>query len=602
LIRFGSRVLIGCLAAVFILTVSAAPERPDAPAKPAAVGSKPGQKAPNFTLEDIDDNKWTLYDLKRVSAVVLYFCGTECPLANRYIGRLNELNLTFLRKNVLVLAVNPNGVEPVAAIRKHAKDFGLTVNVLLDRDQRVADSLGVELTPTAIVLDSAFRVRYRGMFDDNPTEAHVKKRYVRAAVQAILNGEEVDVKETEPWGCMVQRAEEPKSSDVTYRGQIAALLQRHCVVCHRAGESGPFSLVGYDAARRWAKTAALFARSRRMPPWRGETHGLFRDERTMSDPEIALLSRWAAAGAPRGEGPVPPEACAAPTEWALGKPDLLIDAPEYTMPAAGDDVYRCFVLSTGLEADAWVRGVEVRPGNKQTVRHVTVFTDSSGTATKRDAAGPGPGYATPGTYIGFEPEARVDGWAPGRTPTLLPDGVAWRLRRSARIVLQVHYHPTGRKETDRTRVALYFAKKPARQPLRWLELANKTFQLAAGRADQRVTAELTVPEDIHALAVAPHMHYMGRQMRIDATYPDGKRQTLLHIKDWDFHWQETYHFKAPHSLPKGTRLHLEVVFDTSLNNPNTPPDLPKTISWGARATDEMCVATIAYYRDAEDKN
>ena len=583
--------LILFLVALSAPAVAAAPKL----AKPVEVGGKPGQKAPNFTLDDLDDNKWTLYDLKAVPVTVLYFMGTECPFANRYIGRLNDLNLTYLRKNVLVLAINPNSAESVAAIRKHAKDYGLTVNVLLDRDQRLADRLGVEVTPTAIVLDSSFRVRYRGLFDDNPTAAHVKKPYVRNAVEAILFGGKINEKETEPWGCMVQRADQKtKPSDVTYTGQVARLLDRQCVTCHRPGESGPFSLAGYEAARRWAKTAKVFTQSRRMPPWRAAPHGLFSNEMGMTAAEIAALGRWADAGAPRGEGKEPqvPKA----KDSALGKPDLVLETPSYRTQTSGDDEYRCFVLRTGLTADTWVRALEVLPGNKQVVRNVTVYADSSGAADKLAAAGPGPGYPSAGTGPGFAPAMQVASWSPGQGPLVLPDGTGWLLRSSARLVVQVQYHPTGRRETARTRLDLSFAKKPIRRPLRWLEVANTKFQLAAGRAGQRVIAQLKVAEDIQALAITPRMHYMGREMKVEAKLPDGRPKVLLlHVRNWDFHWRETYHFKSPMPLPKGTRLLLEAVYDTSLDNPNTPPDLPKTIVSGQRTSDEACAVWIGYY-------
>lgn len=567
----------------------------------AADAPKPAlpEKAENFTLADLDGRRWTLHNLKDVKAVVLYFTGTECPLANRYIGRVNQLHGTFVRKGVIVLAVNPNGLESVEHIRKHQKETGLAVNVLLDREQKVADQLKVEVTPTVVVLDASWRVRYRGQFDDSHIEGHVKKRYVRDAIAAILDGYDVPLTQTEPWGCTIQRDVKETASDVTYAEHVAPILRTHCVGCHRPGGDAPFALTTYEEARRWAGTMQAFTRSKRMPPWKPVNPGAFHGERFMPDADVETLRRWLAGGTPRGDdkklAPLPKFA----DGWSLGTPDLVLTTPEYEVPGQGDDQFRCFVLPTALPADIWVRGVEVRPGNRRVAHHAIVYLDTSRAAEKLDEAAPGPGYPSSGASPGFAAAAELGGWAPGTVVRPLPDKVGTLLPKGARVVVMIHYHPTGRLEKDRTQVGLYFAPKPVEKPLRRLEVANRSFEIPAGAKRHRLTAEQVLAEDVHALAIRPLLNYLGREVKVRAELPDRTTRLLLHITDWDFHWQETYHFKEPVALPRGTRLIVEAWYDNSADNPYNPNILPRAVVWGEKMTDEQCAALLLSTRDGE---
>ena len=105
--------------------------------------------------------------------------------------------------------------------------------------------------------------------------------------------------------------------------------------------------------------------------------------------------------------------------------------------------------------------------------------------------------------------------------------------------------------------------------------------------------------DWHALAIIPHMHLIGREIKVTATYPDKTKKTLVHITDWDFNWQEAYRFKEPVALPKGTKITVHGWFDNSAGNANNPNHPPRQVGFGENTTDEMCVAYLAYTRDAE---
>src|SRR5262249_6965392 len=160
--------------------------------------------------------------------------------------------------------------------------------------------------------------------------------------------------------------------------------------------------------------------------------------------EIATITAWSEAGAPEGDPrdlPPPPKFA---DDWQIGTPDLIVDVgADFTVPASGDDIYRCFVIPTKLESDQYVTAIEYRPGNRRVVHHLLAYVDTAGKARERDAADPGPGYSCfsgPGEPI----HGDLGGWAPGIQPSPLPDGVGRSLPRGADIIVQVHYHPSGK--------------------------------------------------------------------------------------------------------------------------------------------------------------
>jgi mono/diheme cytochrome c family protein len=396
---------------------------------------------------------------------------------------------------------------------------------------------------------------------------------------------------------------------VTYTKDIAPILWKHCAECHRPGQVAPFALLTYHEAAKRARHIKQITASRRMPPWKPEPGcGEFIGARRLSDHDIRLLARWADSGAKEGD---PKDLPAAPTfshGWPLGPPDLVLKMSEpFTVPAGGGDVYRCFVLPTNLTEDKSVAAVDIKPGNRKVVHHVNVYVDTKGKARKLDSADPGPGYASFGSP-GFPVAGRLGGWAPGAVLTPFPPGTGKPLPKGSDIVLQIHYHQTGKAETDQSTVGVYFTKGPAPKLVRGIMLAATTnaprginpIRIPPGEKHHRIYAWLTVPVDVHALGVAPHMHYLGREMKVTATFPDGHLTTLIWIKDWDFNWQGLYRYKQPIALPKGTKIEMEAFFDNSADNPMNPNNPPKLVHGGNRTTDEMCQCAIQVLLDRDE--
>ncbi len=184
-------------------------------------------------------------------------------------------------------------------------------------------------------------------------------------------------------------------------------------------------------------------------------------------------------------------------------------------------------------------------------------------------------------------------------PRRLPEGVGRLVPRGADLIVQVHYHPNGRPEVDRTSVGIYLAKGPIRQTIHWANATNYDFKLPAGKKDIEVKATWFVPVDVDALAVTPHMHALGRDARISVTFPDGRSRDLLHIDDWDPAWQNTYYFESPVTLPKGSTVKMVAHFDNT-NHPRNPSRPPVVVKCGQEASDEMCVAYIGVIKRGQD--
>ncbi len=321
----------------------------------------------------------------------------------------------------------------------------------------------------------------------------------------------------------------------TFTRDVAPILRAKCQECHRLGQVGPFPLATFEQARKRASDLVSAVEDRRMPPWK-PAPGFgprLRHDPSLTPAEVATLARWAEAGGPPGDdrdlAPARPFA----DGWTLGTPDLVLEpAEDFHLPASGPDLYRCFVIPTDLPADAYVSAVEYRPGNRRVVHHLMAFVEVAGAGRARDSAEPGPGYSSY-SGAGVEIVGDLGGWAPGNEATRLPEGVGRSLPKRADVILQVHYHPDGKPEVDRTRIGLRFARQPVRQTLQWKGVMSRNIRLEAGEADVRVKASWFVPVAVDLLAVAPHMHRLGRDMKVTASYPDGRPVDLIHVPDWD---------------------------------------------------------------------
>lgn len=381
-----------------------------------------------------------------------------------------------------------------------------------------------------------------------------------------------------------------QSAPVTFNRDIAPIVYRNCSACHRPGEAAPFSLLSYGDAAKKGKTIAKVTASRVMPPWKAEPASYsYRDERRLTGDEIALLQEWVNQGMPEGAGkkPEPPQFASG---WRLGEPDLVVEMPAaYHISADGPDIYRNIAVPLGLKEDRWLAAIDMRPSARAVVHHVLYFADPTGRAHQKPQQGTEPGFT--GMRAGGA-TVPLGGWAVGAQPKFFPDGLALKVPKGSDLVVQYHFHPTGKPEAEKSLIGLYFAKKSPERSLTRIQMppAYSLFsglEIPAGEKDFVIRDSYTLPVAIDAVGVGAHAHYLGKQLKMTATLPEGDVKTLLSIKDWDFAWQDRYFFQQLVPLPKGTRLDVEIHWDNSADNPRNPSSPPVRVTWGEESRDEM---------------
>ncbi len=255
--------------------------------------------------------------------------------------------------------------------------------------------------------------------------------------------------------------------------------------------------------------------------------------------------------------------------------------------------FRCFVLPMNLSEDKYVTAVDYRPGNRKIVHHALFFLDSLGNARKKDAEDPGPGFASFGGP-GFVPTGGLGGWAPGYSPRPLPDGMGKIVKKGSDLVIQIHFHPSGKEELEQSTIGLYFTKKKPEKVVSSISISSRKIDIAPGEKNYNVTKEFTSPVDAEIVGITPHAHYLCKDMKVTATLPDGTKKPLIWIKDWDFSWQDQYLYKKAFTLPKGTKVVLNYSYDNSSENSRNPSNPPKRVLFGQQTQDEMALVFISY--------
>ena len=382
--------------------------------------------------------------------------------------------------------------------------------------------------------------------------------------------------------------------EYTWSRDVAKIVYAKCTPCHREGEIAPMPLTTYQEVRDVALSIKHEVEDRHMPPWPPE-HGFgsFLGVRSLTENEYTTLIDWIDQGAPPGDlsqAPAPPTF---PTGSQLGTPDLVLRMDtKWRVEGNSKDVYRYFVLPTGLAQDRDIAAIEFRPDNASVVHHVLYFVDTTGTARQRDAEDPLPGYSGFGDP-GFTSVTSLLGWVPGAQQRFYPPMMGARLYKGSDLVIQVHYAPSPFEQFDQSSVNIFFQRSSDVRLInqttispRQLESGAASFVLPAD-AIREFTGTIRVPADISLIGIAPHMHLLGKSARAYAVTPGKDTIQLIRIRSWDFHWQGGYAYTNPVKIPRGSTLYYSASYDNTANNPENPNSPPKIVRWGEATTDEM---------------
>jgi len=379
----------------------------------------------------------------------------------------------------------------------------------------------------------------------------------------------------------------------TWSANVASIIYTNCTPCHRPGEIAPFPLITYEQVSDFGFSVKRAVEKREMPPWPpAKGHGTFVGNRSLSDSDIETIAKWVDGGMPVGDLASAPKPPTFPEGSQLGTPDMVLTMSEtWTVQDNNKDVYRYFVLPTKLLQDRNVKAIEFRPGNAAVVHHVLYFLDTSGTARKKDAEDPLPGYSGFGDP-GFESAASFLGWVPGAQTRFYPPTIGAKMYANSDFVIQVHYAPSTTVQTDRSHLNVFF--HPSDEVRQVQQFAMNIRNLPQGQKFeippnkiQPFTTSFTVPYEISVIGIAPHMHLLGRDCRAYATTPKGDTIRLISVPQWDFHWQGGYTYKNPVRIPRGSKLFYQATYDNTINNLENPNSPPKSVRWGESTTDEM---------------
>jgi hypothetical protein len=428
----------------------------------------------------------------------------------------------------------------------------------------------------------------------------------------------------------------------TFHKDIAPLFDKHCNDCHRAGGIAPFSLTTYGEASANADVSVYYTESGLMPPWHAveteackPTHA-WKDDMRLTAAEKALIKAWADAGAPEGDpADAPPPFV--PRKPGLTAPTGTLSPKAPWVTSGNSDQFRCFVLDPALDKDAYLKGIAVLPGDPKVVHHALIFADEQRESLAlADADG---GYTCFGDSRTSEPKL-VGAWAPGGVPEEFPSNAGIPLKAGSLLVMQVHYHPGGSAGSpDSTKLEVAFTEEKPAYTVFPLLLGNASSEKAGlllgpddrdGKAEFRIPANVAghteimeykiskgllaaggLPQELGVYSSATHMHWVGRDMRIEVqrgsevdNVPVGTNECLLGTPDYDFSWQRSYRYDTTiEGLPKirgGDTLRLSCTYDNTKANERLMGALmsehitePQDVTLGESTTNEMCIASLA---------
>jgi mono/diheme cytochrome c family protein len=527
----------------------------------------------NFMLVDQNMEAHELYRLADAKAVVIVTQANGDAVMRGLSPALKNLKAAYAAKGVEFMMLNSSLKDSREAIQAEAEKAGYEAPILMDANQLVGESLGVTRSAEVFVVDpKSWKVAWRGAL----AGAGAAK-----ALDALTAGQAVTVADATPSRGAAIAFPERGVTKVSYAKDVAPILEAKCVACHQDGGIGPFAMTNYQMVKGFAPMIREVIRTDRMPPYHADPHvGKFSDSQRLSSDQVKTLVHWIEAGAPRGEGADPLGAVRhVAQEWPLGKPDLVLNVPAYTIPASGVVDYQRPVIANPATEGKWIRASTVKPGSRQGVHHLL---------TGWMAEMPANGRSSETKWQGS-----VGGYAVGSESSIMPANTGSYLPPGGAIGFQAHYTPFGKEETDKSQIALYFYDKPPELIMHNVVVMDPTIVIPAGEGRHREVAYVEFPREALLYSAFPHAHYRAYSSDLWIQYPDGKQKLLLSLPRYDFNWQRDYTFAEPIKVPAGSKLIAHYVYDNSKRNPSNP-DPKIEVSWGEQSFQEMLFTSLRF--------
>ncbi len=570
----------------------------------------------NFGLLDHEGKFQELYYYSDQKAVVFIVQGNGCPILRQSLPYLKKLKAQFEPQGVKFLMINPNPQDDRASMVAEARSFDIDVPILEDKSQLITQSLGLTRTSEVAVIETTnWNIVYRGAISDqfgyDINKGKIEWPYLQDVLEVLLKSEAIPWNQTTAKGCLINYQ---KIHPVNFAHDVAPILKEHCVMCHHAGGIAPWSMDSYEKVKGWGAMIGEVVRTRRMPPWQADPYyGKFRDDFSLSPQEARTLLEWIEQGFPKGEG-TDPLAQKAPAEkvlWGLGDPELIFTmAQVQSIPAAGKDQFRTVASDKPVERDLWIRAIEIRPGNYQVVHHCNVFVEPpdwnqpnpQGFNDEKDSRTMEEWYHRSG--FNQEGGQTIAGYSPGGNVFVLHEKTGMFIPQGSKIKFRIHYVPTGKPETDQTKVGLYLHKERPAHILSFAVVNNRDIKIPPGVKEYRVSSchmgakDCTFDKEILLTTLQPHMHLRGKAMKFILEYPDGRSEILLSVPHYKFRWQRIYVLAEPKRIPVGSKLLVEGTYDNSAQNPDNP-DPNQEVHFGPQSDAEMFTGIFSYIDPSE---
>jgi mono/diheme cytochrome c family protein len=544
------------------------------PAPSPAVNAKPiaGAAVDDFQLVAQDGVAYQLKYFKTAKAIVVVSqvngdAGSRAAMKAVEAMKAQYPGVEFMFLNS---ALPPKGKDNRDAIADEAKAQNISLPILDDSSQLTGEALGVTVAGEAFVVDpKTWKVAYHGP---------VAK--LSAALDAVVAGAPVPSADVAAKGTKIAFPARGAKLNVSYAKDVAPILEAKCVACHSPNSIAPWAMTSYEMVKGYAPMVREAIKTDRMPPYNADPHvGQFQMDEELSTKEAQTIVRWIEAGAPRGEGDDPLKAAVKPrADWPLGKPDLVVDVPAYSVPASGVVDYQTPAVNNTLTEGKWLYATTFKPGDRKGVHHIL-----AGWIPKLPEGGKG----------NFSWDISMGGYAVGNESNTAPQGWATWVPAGGALSFQMHYTPYGKAYNDASKVAFYFQDKAPERMMRQIVVVDPTIEILpnAGRHHER--AYVKFPGDAYIYGAQPHAHYRGYSSKLTMITPDGKETLLLNMPKYDFGYQREYVFKDLIKVPAGSTLVADYLYDNSKNNPANP-DPSATVHWGDQSFEEMLFTAIRF--------
>lgn len=529
------------------------------------------------------DHQGEFHQLSRYGykkALVIFSQANSCSATDSAVANLRELRSEWQDKDVAFMMMNSSTKDKLKSIRKTADKKGLDFPILLDESQLVAETLNITKAGEVVVLDPATQnIVYRGPVHD----------HIGMALKDILAGKpQQNAMVMETKGCDLTFPAKVAHSKNTpdYAKDVAPIIKDQCADCHREGGIGPFAMNSHMMLKGWSPMIREVLLNKRMPPMQVDPHiGSFTNANYISSDELQTLVHWIDAGSPRGKSKQDPLAKLEQIDmraWQMGEPDFIVEAPVHDVPATGVIDYINETVELTFEEDKWVEAVQFIPGDPAVLHHLLTYVTA-----------PEEGFE------GGEGDTRsvarrfLEGYAPGKVDAMtFPEGTGVYIPKGHKLSMQFHYTTNGKATTSATLLGLYFHDEPPKYEYLTRSVSGR-FEVPPHAQDHKANAEYVFEEDVVVHGLRAHMHFRGKDMKFTAEYPNGKKEEILSVPDYNYAWQPTYQLEEPVRLPSGTKVHVTGAFDNSEYNPGNP-DPSKVLTFGLQSWDEMFIGYWSY--------